>query len=114
MGMMKGDCYEAAGKFIMDNGRGEFADDLVLVHAEINGRAKLDGITLGHAWIENLSTGLAIDASNDRFVVLPIDAYRKLAGVDGLGNEYRYTFEEFQMKVLDTEHWGPWDLHTDQ
>lgn len=110
--MPKGDCFEANGRYFMDEYLPMYSspDRLELVHAEVGGQGTLAGRTLAHCWIENLDTGFALDVSNDRFVALPIETYRRVARVDELGNEVRYSFEGFQRKILATGHWGPWDL----
>jgi len=110
----RGDCYEAAGKYFMDYMNDPCPDNLVLVHAEVAGQSKLAGMTLGHAWVENLDTGFAIDPSNGRFIALPIPTYRMLAGVDIIRNEHRYTLDELRRNVLTAGHWGPWELNTNQ
>lgn len=110
--MPRGDCYEAAGRFLLDNGGTPLSDDYRLVHAEVRGQGPLEGKTFGHAWVENLTTGWTFDYSNDRQIMLPTPAYRKVAGVDEIGNEHRYDHTAALRKMAQTGVWGPWDLVT--
>jgi hypothetical protein len=112
--MPKGDCYEAAAGFLIERA-GPFQqgpDRYELVHAEIKGQGPLKGLTYGHGWVENLDTGFTFDMSNDREVIMPTSKYRQLSGVEEIGNEYRYDFEEARAKLLQHKHYGPWDLVT--
>lgn len=109
-----GDCYEAAGKYMMDRGiiGGE---DLVLVHGEVRGQGPIAGIRYGHAWIEDGET--VIDVSNGRNLRMPRQIYYALGGVypdepPFEPNIHIYTPEEARVKILDYKHWGPWDLVT--
>ena len=56
-----GDCYEAAGKYMMDNCM-MGGCSLILVHGEVQGQGHLGGVTYGHAWV--LDGGTVIDVSN--------------------------------------------------
>ena len=113
--MTRGDCYEANARWMMDEHTFRDAvDELVLVHAEVNGQDELDGETLGHAWIENLTTGYVLDFSNGREVYFPIPLYREVAGVEEIENEYRYTWKEARAWIVGSGTWGPWELETDQ
>ena len=47
-----GDCYEAAGKYIMDECVFTPKDcKLILVHAEVSGQGSLGGVRYGHAFV---------------------------------------------------------------
>ena len=101
-----GDCYEAAGKYILAHPN----DGLILVHAEVMGQGKLDGISFGHAFIvdgENV-----IDKSNGRNIQMPKSLYFAIGQIYDLDNFYQYDYKAAQKKILDLSQWGPWDLQT--
>ena len=123
-----GDCYEAAGKYIMDEC---MTDDcnLILVHGEVSGQGDLTGIRYGHAWVED--GGTVIDKSNGRDLTMPKVFYYSLGQIaspdmskwatpEGMkdpdlftgGNLHKYSWSEARQKILDSGHWGPWDLET--
>ncbi len=104
-----GDCYEAAGKYMMDNCMFG-CSNMILVHGEVMGQGALAGTTFGHAWV--LNGGTVVDMSNGRNLQLPQEVYYALGQVDRIGNIYEYTWEEARQLIVDFEHWGPWDLET--
>ena len=108
----KGDCFEAAGKLFMDMA---FCQrPVVLVHAEVRGQGPIEGVRFGHAWVEvprALShDDLVIDPSNGRWIELPRSVYYAAGAIDWIGNQHRYTWNDFKQAVQETQHWGPWDL----
>ena len=108
-----GDCFEAAGRYITSPfARDEASDDLVLVHAEVMGQGPLEGVTFGHAWVLNTRNNTVIDKSNGRDIIMPRAVYYAIGGVDRIGNVWEYTRVEAVEKILEWEHWGPWDLIT--
>lgn len=105
-----GDCYEAAGKYMMDECL--FGGcELILVHGEVAGQGALEGISYGHAWV--LDGNTVVDRSNGRDVRLPQSVYYALGQIDHLDNVRKYSMEEMRRKILDSGHWGPWDLQTE-
>ena len=109
---MRGDCYEANGKWFMDNALtppGQ-RSNLRLVHAEVTGQGPLEGINYGHAWVEDGNT--VIDVSNGRNLRMPKHLYYALGNVFENDNIHAYTPEMFRKRVVKHEHWGPWDLKT--
>ena len=108
-----GDCYEAAGRFMMDNCSFGPPDchGFTLVHGEVMGQGPLEGITYGHAWVLDPSMNV-IDKSNGRNLVLPKQLYYSVGQIDSIGNVYEYTWDETRKLILRKEHWGPWDLQT--
>ena len=112
--MPVGDCYEAAGKWFMDNAMTGFGaptdPDLRLVHGEVVGRGSLEGVSFGHAWIEDGDK--VIDPSNDRMVEMPRSLYYALGSIDHIDNTHRYDVNTFRRRVTTHRHWGPWDLVT--
>lgn len=105
-----GDCYEAAGKYMMDNCM-MGGCNLILVHGEVQGQGHLDGVTYGHAWV--LDGGTVIDVSNGRNLQLPQEIYYAIGQIDNIGNVHEYTWEEARRLIVDFEHWGPWELETE-
>lgn len=104
-----GDCYEAAGKFLMDQSMfGE--KGMTLVHGEVAGQGALEGTNFGHAWVEH--NGMVIDKSNGRDIRVPIQVYYALGQIDRIDNTHRYTWIQARKKIASTGHWGPWDLKT--
>jgi hypothetical protein len=121
-----GDCYEAAGKYMMDNCLG--GCDLILIHGEVTGQGEISGIKYGHAWVEDGNT--VIDKSNGRNVTMAKMMYYVLGKIGQPdmsswgnpnaagpvmtgGNVHKYTWEQARAKILDHGHWGPWDLETE-
>jgi hypothetical protein len=105
-----GDCYEAAGQYMMEHSI--FPGDekgLILVHGEVTGQGHIEGVKYGHAWVED--GGTVIDVSMGQNVRMPKAAYYRLGRIGG--NVYKYTGQQFRKKVLQHEHWGPWDLETE-
>jgi hypothetical protein len=106
---MSGDCYEAAGKHLMDSCLFDRSCGLILVHAEVTGQGPIDGVKYGHAFV--LDGGNVIDRSNGGSVIMPQEEYYKLGKIGS--NIHQYSFKDFKKKVLETQHWGPWDLQTE-
>ena len=106
--LMEGDCYEAAGEYMMRFlfGGGE---DILLVHGEVTGQGPLEGLKYGHAWVEKGDT--VIDLSNGRNLRMPKALYYQLGRIGS--NVHKYTMAEFRRKVSRHKHWGPWDLKTE-
>jgi hypothetical protein len=104
-----GDCYEAAGNYIVAHALFPGKEKgLVLVHGEVTGQGPLEGVKYGHAWVEK--GGLVIDTSNGRSLRMPKAAYYALGRIGD--NLHRYTPEQMRREILRHEHWGPWDLVT--
>jgi hypothetical protein len=102
-----GDCYCAAGHYLMEHGMSK--PNLVLVHGEVTGQGKIKNIKYGHAWIED--GDMVIDNSQGRHIELPKMVYYALGNIEP-EKTFRYTLEQMRKKILDTEHWGPWELVT--
>ena len=77
--------------------------DAHLVHGEVGGQGKLDGVRYGHAWVE--INGSVIDPSNGRTICMKREAYYALGKVDAVR---RYSFQETIRQMADTAHYGPW------
>lgn len=117
-GVMKGgDCYEAAGQFCMGSvfmpEPIEFVGEPHLVHAEVKGQGKAEGIRFGHAWVEDDEN--VYDYSNGRRIVMPKVVYYAIGDIqsDNPMKYQRYTFSEARAKMLKTKHYGSWDIETE-
>ncbi len=108
-----GDCYEAAGRFMMS--KGMMASDPTryrLVHAEVAGQGGLEGVTYGHGFVLDLETDSVIDKSNGRNIRMPASVYYHLGKISTINNVHEYTYSEMAKKITQYKHWGPWDLET--
>ena len=110
--MKMGDCYEAAVNFIMSKCMFGPSCPFSIVHAEVAGQGPLEGTSFGHAYVVDTRNGVAIDTSNGRNVMLPRQAYEAMGKIDDIGNYHEYTWREARKKMIDYEHYGPWDLET--
>ena len=108
-----GDCYQAAGRYMMDKCTFGDVDDcrLILVHGEVMGQGAIQGIPYGHAWVLDGTT--VVDKSNGRDLHVPQVLYYAIGQIDNIGNVIEYSWEEARTKILDYGHWGPWDLETE-
>jgi hypothetical protein len=113
----RGDCYEAAAQFCMGSvymaEPVEFVGEPYLVHAEVKGQGKAEGIRFGHAWIEDDEN--VYDYSNGRKIVMPKIVYYAIGDIHTENSEkyQRYTFPEARAKMLKTKHYGSWDIDTE-
>lgn len=109
-----GDCYEAAGRYMMDHAVMGDRTHLLLVHGEVEQQVE-PWLRYGHAWVED--GDMVIDVSNGRNIEMPKMLYYAFGQVYGNTPPYEpnihtYTVKEFQKKVMEYKHWGPWDLVT--
>ena len=109
-----GDCYEAAFGWIFRHCLNFTADrkgdsNIFLVHGEVTGQGKIEGVKYGHAWVED--GGTVIDQSNGRNLVMPRQIYYRLGKIGT--NIHRYTPEQARKKAVTTGVYGPWDLKTE-
>jgi len=111
-----GDCYEAAGNFCigsMYSPELEFVGEPYLVHAEVKGQGKAEGLRFGHAWVEDDEN--VYDYSNGREIVMPKVVYYAIGDIQTNDPKkyQRYTFPEARAKMLKTKHYGSWDIETE-
>jgi hypothetical protein len=105
-----GDCYDANGSFFMNNSIFPGGNSKMrLVHGEVTGQGKMEGVKFGHCWVEDGNT--VIDVSNGRDLRMPKAAYYALGRIGD--NMHEYTHAEFIRKLNRFKHWGPWDLKTE-
>lgn len=113
-----GDCYEAAANYILSVGNPAFggtvgaAKNLLVVHAEVMGQGPLEGTTFGHGFVVDKSNDSVIDKSNGRDLHLPRVIYYAIGQIEYIGNIHEYTYEEVTEKMVESGHYGPWDLKT--
>lgn len=105
----QGDCYEAAGNYMMQAALEGDERKLTLVHGEVTGQGPLHGVKFGHAWVE--IGGMVIDKSNGRNLKMPKEMYYAIGKIGS--NTHRYTMKQFRRKAVQTGVWGPWDLETE-
>jgi hypothetical protein len=101
-----GDCYEANGRYFLENAND--GSRLKLVQGEVTGQGALEGVKFGHCWVED--GNVVVDVSNGRHLRIPKPVYYAMGKVGS--NVHRYSFEEFREKISEHGHWGPWDLRT--
>ena len=99
---MKGNCYEAAARFVIGNAR---CPEIRLVHGEVTGQGPIAGIRYGHAWVE--IGDAVIDPSNGRIVCARKDAYYAIGKITG--GVALYSPAEARRLMLETLHYGPWE-----
>ena len=108
-----GDCFEASGRFFMDQALFPGKNKTMrLVHGEVSGQKHLKGVNFGHAWVED--GGLVIDVSNGSENTYPKGIYYEAGRINENNNFHMYDAEQFRRKILEAQHWGPWDLVTEQ
>jgi hypothetical protein len=106
-----GDCFHVAGRAMIDMTDEQEVYGMKLVHAFVYGQGPLKGRRFEHAWNEQGST--CLDNSNGQKTVMNKKQYYKLAGVVKERGAYAsYNKDETIEKMLDEQHWGPWDLST--
>jgi hypothetical protein len=110
-----GDCYEAAAQFCMGfmPEPVQFVGEPYLVHAEVKGQGKAEGIRFGHAWVEDDEN--VYDYSNGRRIVMPKVVYYAIGDIQTENPEkyQRYRFPDARAKMLKTKHYGSWDIETE-
>ena len=75
------------------------------------GQGPLGGVTFGHAWVIDGNT--VVDKSNGRDVQMPRPVYYAIGQIDNIGNVHQYTWPDARKQILDSGHWGPWELVTE-
>ena len=96
----KGDCYEAAFKFLCEMGE-DAPHKYKLVHGNV-ARLKQDCI-VNNAWVE--AGDVVHEASNRRnLTLLKKDYYEHF----GITNAHQYSYEEALTTALKAGHYGPW------
>jgi hypothetical protein len=110
----KGDCYQTSGTIAIDGGiKGvEFVGKPYVVHAEVRGQGDLMGVRFGHSWIED--DEFVYDYSNGKELKIPKVFYYYLGDIQTIEPRYyRYTFAQAKKKMIETGHFGSWELETE-
>ena len=103
---MSGDCYEANGRHLLNQGSVDKASGYVLVHGVAI--LQTDGKPFGHCWIEKSNT--VYDYSNGKNINMPKKVFYSLGQIPAKGyKNYAYKFKDLRKQVFKYEHWGPWD-----
>lgn len=125
----EGNCYDTAFDYVMRH-HGE-DPTLRLVHAVVlTAAGPYEGLPHGHAWVERTQiltipddapeafknfpdTALvwAIDKANGHDVEIPVAMYY---GIGRVSQIHRYTYEEMTRWVVETGHYGHWELEVDR
>ncbi len=116
-----GDCYIVAGKIALNKKLPIFAKEKefpkfhgtpYVVHAEVSGQGSISGLRYGHAWVED--DLYVYDFSNGREIVFPKHIYYAIGNVvEKTPKYFKYTFKEAIEKMLETGHYGSWELKTE-
>jgi rubrerythrin len=114
-----GNCYEIAGRIAMASreelknmGLPEFQGTPYVVHAQVTGQGDIEGIKYGHAWVED--DLFVYDFSNGRKITFPKELYYILGEVKTVKPVYfKYNFDEARKLMLDSGHYGSWNLITE-
>ena len=106
-----GDCYQAAIEYLWSKYAFEKPEtEIKIVHGEVAGQGPLEGLTFGHAWVEQ--GDVVVDPSNGRMVTMPRQLYYALGCISQINNMHAYDLEAVRRKILETKTYGPWDLKT--
>jgi hypothetical protein len=120
-----GDCFEAAVRVLQLLQRSPtHSGGCWLVHGEVAGQGRLEGVTFGHAWVEEelvVAAPLTLagtvrvlvhDHSCGRSVKMDRELYYAIGHIAKIANVWRYSWEEARDKLLAHKTFGPWDLVT--
>jgi hypothetical protein len=94
-----GTCFPDAAQFVSDNA------GWTLVHGIVSGQGDLEGIRYTHAWVEK--DGMAYDVPLG--IGMNLDLYYGLGKINP-EECVRYSRAQMVEKLLEHEHWGPWDI----
>jgi len=107
-----GDCYIVSGRIAMQilHKDIKFKGIPYVVHAEVRGQGKIEGVRYGHAFIEDDVN--VYDFSNKREVIIPKQIYYYFGNINPNDpKKYRrYTFLEAKKKMVKTGNYGCWDI----
>jgi hypothetical protein len=112
----KGDCCYITGQFAMNAvlapSKIDFIGEPCIVHAEVRGQGKIEGLRYAHAWIEDEKNVYEFSNGND--IILPKFIYYIMGDIHTHNPKkyMRYTFSEARKKMLETGTYGTWDIET--
>lgn len=105
-----GNCYQivlAVAEAVRDFG----CRDVRIVHGIAVGRGDIEGVRIGHAWVEcivNVDDMVVIDASNGlRPRPIDVGSYYLLGRINSQ-ECIRYTIEEHKRMCVERGNFGPW------
>lgn len=100
-----GDCFKVAGRAMIT----PEVPEIKLVHAYVTGQGPTAGKRFSHAW--NEVGDVVLDYSNGRQVVMRKPQYYQLGQITTEPGEYAvYDDTQAKKRMVQTRHWGPWDL----
>jgi len=111
---MSGDCYRQAAEAVLGwrHARAvpEEWTDVVLCHGYPTGTGgDARGRVYGHAWVEGRDeNGLDVVLDAVTGATLPRGVYYAAGRIDA-AQVQRYGPQAARQRIVDTEHWGPWD-----
>ena len=107
---MSGNCYEEAAKYFL---YGCKADDKALVHAVVTGQGPVEGIRYGHAFVTytgiNGEKVVYIENLGGQVTEMNYEKYKKIGEINDEEIVVYPDMSSVLRKLLETEHWGPWD-----
>ena len=86
-----------------------------MVHGEVS-HSQIQGLRYAHAWVEFEAEGITWcrDVSNGKDVSLPRELYYHLGQIrDEPGKLARYDRRQAARNMVESGHYGPWDLTTE-
>lgn len=95
----KGNCYQSAGNFIINNSN----IPILLCHGLVSGQGKLKGLRIEHAWCE--LGDIVFDCSNGRNIVMRKEEYYKIGKIKEKEVK-RYTQKEAMKLMLKFKYYG--------
>jgi len=98
-----GDCYRCAAKYVLDN-----PETYTLAHAVVTGQGPIEGLRYGHAFVLFDRDGVEYVKDLSADVEMPSALYFAIGRIDS-EKVVTYTSEEAIHKMIEFEHWGPWD-----
>ena len=106
----KGDCFEVAGRAMIDMTEEQETYGMKMIHAYVYGQGELKGRRFPHAWVEQ--GDVVLDNSNGNSIVMRKEQYYPLGGVvEEKGAYASYDKEKTMINMLKHGHYGPWDLN---
>ena len=107
-----GDCYEAAGNYVVNESLFQGRLSVTLVHG-LPTLQRPPWEKFGHAWVEyeKDSQVVVLDLSNGREIEVSALVYYTIGNIDP-AECHRYSFEDMRWWIRDTGHWGPWRMQT--
>lgn len=100
-----GDCFQANGREFLEMAVKD--STMKLVHGEVTGQGKIEGIKHWHCWIE-VNDRIVLDFSEKRKITMNKNQYYEIGNIDERRVK-KYDYDTFTKNILKYKHWGPWD-----